>query len=668
MATVQGAHAFTMNTRDVNHVGRDMHTHYHTHSHTELPPQLDLNIHSEADLHTASTRITYQPPIIPKSTDPSLPSSLRYSLLMFQEKQGYPFWCPEPGSERSFRGEGGLMIGDVGIVHHDRPFDFLFNITYPADHYINYRGVPAGFTHLPLEDLDINRVAEYRRCSSHVVHPKYAISRDTVSDPWLPGFSSYHWHFTPTNHEGALLVLPKGSSTATLENKAVFRDYAKKHANEWFTYAEARRGRMFPTGTNPSLYVITGWEKCSSWGVSSLFIPPSISPKAIKLRFSIAGDDNFLSCRWAHESQYDESRHGSDWYETQSVFARGFKISKRRKKTKVKVRDITATTVNVEKILDLPPSTSASSSSYYSNSASGTSSNHEYGYSSGGYTRPMALAHPEDDISISDSATQEQLTFHPCNLINDFLLEAALNAGDIAISHDDDWISILDEGIMALKDMRSFFQTLCSNFDFFVHGDTIYIENSPIHREQSDSLFNIVLQKARPSRRGNPSADQMHPTSIPSRGDKDRQQEQRRDSSARPRTSGRHVYITNRYVDSSAMSAIEQRGDSSAEPKTSKLHTYKTNTYVGKSAMSAIASHENKDRQQEQRGDSSARLKTSKLHTYKTDTYVGRSAMSAIASHGNEDHQQEQRHDSSVVPRASKLRTHETDTDAGVAP
>uniref|UniRef100_A0A0W0EWM0 Uncharacterized protein n=1 Tax=Moniliophthora roreri TaxID=221103 RepID=A0A0W0EWM0_MONRR len=524
MATVQGARAFTMNTRDVNHVGGDMHTHYHTHSHTELPPQLDLNMYPEADLYNMPTGITYQPPIIPKSTDPSLPSSLRYSLLMFQEKQGYPFWCPEPGIERPFCGEGGLMIGDVGIVHHDRPFDFLFNITYPADHDINHRGVPAGFTHLPLEDLDINRVAEYHRYSSHVVHPKYAISRDTVSGPWLPGFRGYHWHFMPTNHEGALLVLPKGSSTATLENKAVFRDYAKKHANEWFTYAETRRGRMFPTGTNPLLYVITGWEKCSSWGVSSLFIPPSISPKAIKLRFSIVEDNDFLSCRWVHESQYDESRHGSDWHETQSVFARGFKISKRRKKTKVKVRDITATTVNVEKILDLPPGTSTSSSSYYSNSASGTSSNHEYGYSSGGYTHPMALVNSEDDISINDTATQEQLTFHPCDLINDFLHGVVPNAGDIAISHDDDWISILDKNTTALQDMGSFFWTLCSNFDFFVDDDTIHTGEAIIPSEQSDPLLRVFLRKARPSGHGNPSANQIRSTRILSHGDKGRQE------------------------------------------------------------------------------------------------------------------------------------------------
>ncbi|ESK92630.1 hypothetical protein Moror_4326 [Moniliophthora roreri MCA 2997] len=494
MATVQGAHAFTMNTRDVNHVGGDMHTHYHNHSHPELPPQLDLNIHSEADLHTAPTRITYQPPIIHKSTDSPLPSSLRYSLLMFQEKQGYPFWCPEPNSQLPYEyRKKGLRIGDVGIVHHDRPFDFLFNITYPADHLINHRGVPAGFTQVPLEDLDINEVVKYRRDNSYVVHPTHAISRDMVSGVF-PG--EKHYEFTPTNHEGALLVLPKGSSSAALENKAVFRDYAKKHANEWFTYAKKRRGRMFPAGTKPSLYVITGWEKCASWGISSVFIPPYINPEAIKLTHDVAKDDGkFFTNEWRHVPRWDESRCGPDYWingstpKNQSVFARGFKISKRQKKTKVKVRDITATTVNVEKILDLPPGTSAGSSSYYSTSASGTSSNHGYGYSTGGYTHPMTLMNPEDDISISDSVNQEQLTFHPCDLINDFLHEAALNAGDIAISHDDDWISILDKGTTALEDMKSFFRTLCSNFDFFVDGDVIYIENSLVPRAQSNSFL-----------------------------------------------------------------------------------------------------------------------------------------------------------------------------------
>ncbi|ESK92629.1 hypothetical protein Moror_4342 [Moniliophthora roreri MCA 2997] len=685
MATVQGARAFTMNTRDVNHVGGDMHTHYHTHSHTELPPQLDLNILSEADIYTAPTGISYQPPIIPKSTDPSLPSSLRYSLLMFQEKQGYPFWCPEPNSQLpyEYRKEG-LMIGDVGIVHHDRPFDFLFNITCSADHPINHRGVPAGFTQVP-QDLEINKVANYRGGHSYIVHPKYAISRYIAYGPEDPRSDRFH-QFISINHEGALLVLPEASSTATLENKAVFRDYAKKHANEWFTYARKHRGRMFPTGTNPSLYMITGWEKCSSWGISSVFIPPSISPKAIRLSFYAAEDDGkVFTTRWCHRSQWDESRHGNDWGENQSVFARGFKISKRRKKTKVKVRDITATTVNVEKILDLPPGTSASNSSYHSNSASGTSSNHGNGYNTGGYTCPMALANPEDAISISDSATQEQLTFHPCDLINNFLHEAASNAGDIAISHDDDWISILDEGTAALKDMKSFFRTLCSNFDFFVDGDTIYIEKSLVPKEQPESLLNIFLQKARPSgplgQYARPRTSKLHTyetdtymgssavSAITSHGGGDHQQEQRRDSSVKPRASEMHTYKTDPYVGTSAMSAItshgggdrqqEQRHDSSVKPRASKLGTHATDPYVKKSAGSAIASHGNEDRQQEQRRDSSVKPRASKLGTHATNPYV--SAWSAIASHGNEDRQQEQRRDSLVKPRASKLGTHATD-------
>ncbi|ESK92626.1 hypothetical protein Moror_4339 [Moniliophthora roreri MCA 2997] len=414
MANVQGAHAFTMNTGDLNNVSGDMHTHYHSHARVKLPHELDLNIYSEVDPNAAPTRIIYGPQMIPRSTDPSLPSNLRYTLLMFQEKQGYPLWFPEPNFQLPLEYKiEGLRIGDVGIVHHDKPFDFLFNITYPADHPINYRGVPAGFTQVRLEDLDINQVAEYRRNDSHIVRPMDVLSKSRVPNGNLEEGIHKSYQFSPAHSEAALLILPEGSSFATLESKAIFLNYAKENAKEWFSYAEEHRGRIFPS-KNPSLYLITGWEKCFSWGISSLCIPNHISTKAVSLQFDVIGDFHF-KYNWGHVTRFDESRcypstksSGHGPIANQTVFAQGFKISKRRKKEKVKVRDITATTVNAEKVLDLPPGTFNSNSSYYS--ASGSSSSHGYGYSSGGYSQSTTLANPEDDIAIDDNSLQGQST------------------------------------------------------------------------------------------------------------------------------------------------------------------------------------------------------------------------------------------------------------------
>uniref|UniRef100_A0A0W0EX41 Uncharacterized protein n=1 Tax=Moniliophthora roreri TaxID=221103 RepID=A0A0W0EX41_MONRR len=594
MATIQDAHAFTMNTRDVNHVGGDMHTHYHSHSHTARPPQLHLSIYPEADSWDAPTRMTYQPPIIPSSTDPSLPSSLRYSLLMFQEKRGYPLWFPEPNTQLpSEYKEEGLRIGDVGIVHHDEPFDFLFNITYPADHPINYRGVPPGFTQLLPQDLEINQVAGYRANDSHAARPIDAFSKDRVPDEELGLGINRSYQFIPRKREGALLVLPEGSSFATLKTKGDFLTYAKEHANEWFTYATKRRGRIFPSQSNPSLYLITGWEKCSSWGVSSLHIPPSTGRlDSVKLAFNAYCGGAYYN--WGHVTQCDESRcHPTSMpngffgesRQNQSVFVRGFKISKRRRKEKVKVRDITATTVDAAKILDLPPGTSASGSSYHPSSTSISSSIHGYRYSSGGYTRATTLTHPEEEITIDDRSTQGRMTFHPCDVINHFLHEVTLNTGsecDIAISHDNDWISSLDEiagsGAIPLNS-SDFFIDLCRNLRLVIDNNVVYTKQISVVRppelllralqQSSGNNIMVVLEKKVYHRdHSNPPASQIHATSVKSHGSEDRQQDQRDDSSARRKASKLHTNqtdtdpvmksSTNEWIPNEGVNWIEQ--------------------------------------------------------------------------------------------------------------
>uniref|UniRef100_A0A0W0G948 Uncharacterized protein n=1 Tax=Moniliophthora roreri TaxID=221103 RepID=A0A0W0G948_MONRR len=490
MASVSGAQAFTMNTRDVTHVGRDQYMHHHTHYHTEIPPHFGLRIDPAEGV---PRRTSYQPPSIPCPCDPSLPTSLLYTLLLFQEKQGYPLWSPQPNTTLpdEYVREG-TRIGDVGIVHHDKPFDFLFNITYPADHPINYRGVPEGFIQLRLEELDITHVSEHRESDSHFIGPRHALTKDRVLDEYLGEGLNRSYQFTASNHRGAILMLPEGSSVATLESKAVFRDYAKEHASEWFTYAEKQRGRIFPSETDPSLYLITGWEKCSSWGVSSFFIPPA-AEKSVSLYFNAieTGQRNYAMYSWVHDGRCNSrcypnakgtSFHPQELLKNSSVFIRGYKLSKKRKKTKLKIRDITSTTVNVERILDLPPGSANDCFDSNSTYGSESSSSQEYGYTYGGYSNHMT---PKVEITIDDSSVQEQSTFHPCDLINDFLHDVASNLASnsefsIAISHDDDWISSEKMApCLASADGLGFLKRLSSNLTVFVDHDIVYLEAMP---------------------------------------------------------------------------------------------------------------------------------------------------------------------------------------------
>jgi hypothetical protein len=71
---------------------------------------------------------------------------------------GYPFYIPEPDENLppQYRSEG-IRIGDVGVINAGGGFDFLFNITRPADDPINLNRVPSGFTPVTVNDQDVSR-------------------------------------------------------------------------------------------------------------------------------------------------------------------------------------------------------------------------------------------------------------------------------------------------------------------------------------------------------------------------------------------------------------------------------------------------------------------------------------------------------------------------------
>ncbi|KAK7016766.1 hypothetical protein VNI00_018819 [Paramarasmius palmivorus] len=169
--------------------------------------------------------IDYQIPPIPCLCNPSLPNSVRYATLLFEEKNGYPLWCPEPNEGPSVPGEHsetGIQIGDVRILHRDTPFDFLFNITYAADHPINQGGVPPGFTPLS-NNLSKTWHTRHRDYDGHVTAPKYMLTTNQVPEEELGSGINRMYTFTSLHQQGAILMLPEGSSLSKLESKAEFR-------------------------------------------------------------------------------------------------------------------------------------------------------------------------------------------------------------------------------------------------------------------------------------------------------------------------------------------------------------------------------------------------------------------------------------------------------------
>lgn len=76
------------------------------------------------------------------------------------------------------------------------------------------------------------------------------------------------FHFEPSSTEGAVLVLPEGALRADLTAmaKVKFRDEADNHAFSWCNFAKG--GSTNQLGPS-SLYLITGVDKTTSWGIAS---------------------------------------------------------------------------------------------------------------------------------------------------------------------------------------------------------------------------------------------------------------------------------------------------------------------------------------------------------------------------------------------------------------
>lgn len=67
--------------------------------------------------------------------------------------------------------------------------------------------------------------------------------------------------------ESGILVLPDGASREDLISTTRIREYVQRHALEWYIFLNSRSRRLpFPNG---SIYVVTGYDKASTWAIST---------------------------------------------------------------------------------------------------------------------------------------------------------------------------------------------------------------------------------------------------------------------------------------------------------------------------------------------------------------------------------------------------------------
>ncbi|KAL0565119.1 hypothetical protein V5O48_016912, partial [Marasmius crinis-equi] len=390
-----------------------------------------------------------------------------------------------------------INIGDVGLVRDDLPFHTLFNIAQPKDSPVNGNRVPEGFDPpciiLPDDITMVDQSGEKDMCH---IWPKESIMYENVQED---SNGSRLFDFTLTSAHGALLLLPQGSILETLEARNEFLSRIQDHWHQWYDWVE--QTKKVDLGDQQTLSIVTGVEKCFTWANASWdSAVGSANLPSLSLKLTVNGSDG--RCSWAYPTSRCKTQSaklmssGADSVPKQTVFIRGFRVD-RRGSIRGSSPPLTA--------MDLGSDNGDDDESLGGNghdkdhfrgnghqqnhsSSSGNSSSHMTGRgSASSFGAGHSGGQSRSDFSQSDmwftdfSGSGSNSVIHPCNVINNLAFEiisnidpALLDDGCAAVSHDDDWMSIIHNSDDKLLDETEFIRQIFTELKYVVQGDTIY--------------------------------------------------------------------------------------------------------------------------------------------------------------------------------------------------
>ncbi|KAJ8072124.1 hypothetical protein PM082_015682 [Marasmius tenuissimus] len=416
--------------------------------------------------------------------------SERYESLLLRCKLGFPLWRPSPRCTPS--GKYIPDIGDVGVLTHDLPFNTLFSVTQSRNSPANRDGIPEGVDPpcvLNPRSIDVNQ--EYHPPKAAFVQPQDAISRQN-HDPAGDASSIFNFHLTGA--AGALLMLPQGGKLHTLVATTEFKRRVRLYWRQWYEFAADR----VDLDEGQALYLVTGFERCSTWAMAVWDSTTSHDhDETSSLKLSVV--ESTGACSWAFpparcttQSSSTSASGSVPCEDQQTVFIRGFWID----------RFDGSISSRSPVLLSSPPGQGKDDNSNNSNSRG--SSSHDppsnppssaypsfYGGGSGASNFQSDFLDPSIDklqtkelelnLSISDGGEGSDDIAHPCKIINMFALEliskvkpALLDAGCVAFSHDEDWISIIRDSDEDFPSNFEIVQRICSQYKFTIEGDVIY--------------------------------------------------------------------------------------------------------------------------------------------------------------------------------------------------
>lgn len=124
--------------------------------------------------------------------------------------------------------------------------------------------------------------------------------------------------------------MPDGAMSEDYSNEAAIRRCSIKNAMSWYEFINGELGREAPNG---SLYVVTGCDKSTSWGIAT--VAEGSSSQALSLQFTAVklGISANYACSWSttggaivRNSIAADLGEGVEQTQNQCLFVRGYKI------------------------------------------------------------------------------------------------------------------------------------------------------------------------------------------------------------------------------------------------------------------------------------------------------------------------------------------------------
>ncbi|KAF8196276.1 hypothetical protein K438DRAFT_1934039 [Mycena galopus ATCC 62051] len=410
-----------------------------------------------------------------------------YTRLLLPKGHGYPLFHPQAFDDLPLElRRVGTEIGDVGVVTSDGSFDPIFNICRAADDPLNRFGVPPGFEQVNLQDMEVSARDDCHEPGSDVSSAAISkrrldIDAGVESNVFLPlsAGAVVEISAASTSKEAAILLLPEGGSRVDLRSLKKFRDYAVKHAQHWYDFVNRDLERIVGNG---DLYLVTGTDKSSSWGVAALENRCEDGRVSLKLKAAQTATAG-ASCTWEWETATSFARSGprrppeeASWGRNQTIFLRGYKVVVRPYPLMKLVKAISIVNSKPGDILrksTFIPSLQSRSLGARNSTTTSTTGRAPPFYSSSAGTRRT-------------SGDDECKVYHPSSAVNQFLLDFSPDA-TVALIHDNQWMSVLNEDDHDIPTESEFIRRICDKYTIANTLGGAWLQDSTDHGPCSEA-------------------------------------------------------------------------------------------------------------------------------------------------------------------------------------